>query len=47
MPAFGILLVRDLKRASGLTRLTPTLLAAALLAAVVALFGFLVCVVAL
>ncbi|MET7747197.1 hypothetical protein [Micromonospora sp. NPDC005367] len=47
VPAFGILLVRDLKRASGIARLTPTLLAATLLAAVVGLFGFLVCVVAL
>ncbi|GAA4571984.1 hypothetical protein GCM10023176_33890 [Micromonospora coerulea] len=47
VPAFGILLARDLKRASGITRLTPTLLAATLLAAVVGLFGFLVCVAAL
>ncbi|MFD2765935.1 hypothetical protein [Micromonospora eburnea] len=47
VPAFGILLARDLKRASGATRLTPTLLAAALFAAAVALFGVLVCATAL
>lgn len=47
VPAFGILLVRDLKRASSTTRLTPTLLAATLLAAEVGVFGFLVCVAAL
>jgi hypothetical protein len=47
VPAFGILLARDLKRAPGTTRLTSTLLAATLLAAVVGLFGLLVCVAAL
>ncbi len=47
VPAFGILLARDLKRTSGRARLTPTLLAGALLAAVVGLFGFLVCVAAI
>ncbi|SCF29074.1 hypothetical protein GA0074695_5215 [Micromonospora viridifaciens] len=47
VPAFGVLLARDLKPASGTTRLTPSLLAAALLAAVVGLFGILVCAAAL
>ncbi|MFJ8582024.1 hypothetical protein [Micromonospora sp. NPDC093277] len=47
VPAFGILLARDLKRASESIRLTPTLLAATLLAAVVGLFGVLVCATAL
>ncbi|GGR79484.1 hypothetical protein GCM10010169_24580 [Micromonospora fulviviridis] len=47
VPAFGILLARDLKRATGTTRLAPTLLAATLLATAVAVFGFLVCVTAL
>ncbi|MEU8262506.1 hypothetical protein AB0C02_17970 [Micromonospora sp. NPDC048999] len=47
VPAFGVLLARDLKRASPTARLTPTLLAASLLAAIVGLFGFLVCVAAL
>ncbi|MEU3457404.1 hypothetical protein ABZ671_27940 [Micromonospora sp. NPDC006766] len=47
VPAFGVLLARDLKRATGTTRLAPTLLAATLLAAAVGLFGFLVCATAL
>jgi hypothetical protein len=46
VPAFGVLLVRDLKRAAG-TRLAPTLLAATLFAAGVGLVGFLICVAAL
>ncbi|GAA2221269.1 hypothetical protein ACFY2R_17845 [Micromonospora olivasterospora] len=47
VPAFGVLLARDLKPASRSTRLAPTLLAAALLAAAVGLFGLLACVAAL
>ncbi|MFI7425809.1 hypothetical protein ACIBPB_02355 [Micromonospora sp. NPDC049836] len=47
VPAFGILLVHDVERRPGIVRRTPTLLAAALLAAVVALFGVLVCAAAL
>ncbi|MEU1686492.1 hypothetical protein [Micromonospora sp. NPDC005707] len=47
VPAFGILLARDLRRRAGITRLMPTLLAAVLFAAAVGLFGFLVCVAAL
>jgi hypothetical protein len=47
VPAFGILLVRDLRRAPRTTGLTPTLLAAMLLAGAVGVFGFLACVAAL
>ncbi|MGR6316463.1 hypothetical protein Q2K19_10740 [Micromonospora soli] len=47
VPAFGILLARDLRPASGAARYTPTLLAATVLAALVGLFGFLVCAAAL
>jgi hypothetical protein len=47
VPAFGILLARDLKRAAGAVRLAPTLLAATLFAAAVGLFGVLLCVAAL
>ncbi|MFC0027933.1 hypothetical protein ACFFMM_00145 [Micromonospora chaiyaphumensis] len=47
VPAFGILLARDLKRAAGITRLAPTLLAATLFAAAIGLFGLVVCVAAL
>ncbi|NES31691.1 hypothetical protein GCE86_03130 [Micromonospora terminaliae] len=47
VPAFGILLARDLKRAAGTARLAPTLLAATLLAAAIGLFGLVVCVAAL
>lgn len=47
VPLFGILLANDLRRAPGTARLTPTLLAAALLAAAVGVFGVLVCTAAL
>lgn len=47
VPAFGVLLARDLARRPEAARLRPTLLAAALLAAMVGLFGVLVCVAAL
>lgn len=44
---FGVLLVHDLRRASAPTRLTPTLLASAVLAAGIGVFGVLACVGAL
>jgi hypothetical protein len=47
VPLTGILLARDLKRASDAARFTPTLLAAALLAAAVGVFGALACAAAL
>lgn len=43
VPFLGVLLVHDLKRAPRDARVTPTLLAAMLLAAVVGVFGVLVC----
>jgi hypothetical protein len=46
-PFIGVLLARDLRRAPRRARLTPTLLAATLLAAAVGLFGALVCAAAL
>ncbi|MET8119548.1 hypothetical protein [Micromonospora sp. NPDC005189] len=46
-PLFGILLVRDLRRASGAVRVTPTLVAVGLPAAVIGVFGVLVCAVTL
>jgi hypothetical protein len=45
LPFIGVLLARDLLRAPRSARLTPTLLAAALLAAAVGVFGVLVCAV--
>ncbi|MEH1164204.1 hypothetical protein V6V47_02315 [Micromonospora sp. CPCC 205539] len=42
-PLFGILLVRDLRQTTGTVRITPTLLAVALPAAVIGVFGVLVC----
>ncbi|MGK5741175.1 hypothetical protein [Micromonospora sp. URMC 103] len=47
VPFVGILLAHDLRRAPGAARLAPTLLAAALLAAAVGVFGTLVCAAAL
>jgi hypothetical protein len=47
VPFLGILLTRDLRRAPRATRLTPTLLAATLLAVAVGVFGVAVCVTAL
>ncbi|MET8832425.1 hypothetical protein ABZV78_00700 [Micromonospora sp. NPDC004540] len=47
VPFLGVLLARDLRRAPSTARLTPTLLAATLLAAAVGLFGVLVCAAAL
>lgn len=43
VPFFGVLLVRDVIRSRGEYRLAPTLLAAALLAAAVALIGVVIC----
>jgi hypothetical protein len=45
VPLTGILLAHDLRRAPRTTRLAPTLLAAALTAAAVGLFGFVACAV--
>ncbi|HEX5997741.1 MAG TPA: hypothetical protein VFY84_21585 [Jiangellales bacterium] len=47
VPFLGILLARDLHRAPRAARLTPTLLAATLLAAVIGVFGVMVCAAAL
>ena len=47
LPFLGVLLARDVLRSPGAVRLTPTLLAATLLAAAVATFGVLVCAAAL
>lgn len=47
VPYLGILTARDLRDSSGPTRVTPTLTAAALLAAAIGAFGFLVCATAL
>jgi hypothetical protein len=47
LPLLGVLLAGDLRRAPRAARLTPTLLAAALLAAAVGAFGILVCAIAL
>jgi hypothetical protein len=47
VPFLGVLLARDLRRTPRTARLIPTLLAAALLAATVGLFGVLVCAAAL
>jgi hypothetical protein len=47
VPFLGILLARDLRRAPRAARLTPTVLAATLLAAAIGVFGVLVCVTAL
>jgi hypothetical protein len=47
VPLLGILLARDLWRAPRTCRLTPTLLAATLLAAVIGVFGVWVCATAL
>lgn len=43
LPFFGVLLARDVLRSRGEFRLAPTLLAAALLAAAVALVGVVIC----
>jgi hypothetical protein len=47
LPFVGVLLAGDLRRAPGAARVTPTLLAAVLLAAAVGVFGDLVCAVAI
>jgi hypothetical protein len=47
VPLFGILLVHDLQLAPRATRVTPTLVSATLLAAVVGVFGVVICAVAL
>ena len=47
LPFIGVLLARDVVRAPGAVRLTPTLVAATLLATAVAAFGVLICAAAL